>query len=596
MDPLAHTLAGAALAETRLSDSTPLAAPALILGSNLPDIDAVTMLVDRDLALAVRRGWTHGVLAVAVLPVVLTLALLLLDRALARWRGQEPRARVGPLLGLSTLAVASHPALDWLNTYGVRFLMPFDNTWFYGDALFIVDPWVWLMLGAPVVLARSATLFGSARLDAVRTRNHLARRRVRRSSHRAQAHVVHRGGRDCLAAPLRVLATADRSARHPLHLGDGPLYCDHDHRVAARGVAGRQVAGRTRRRSGGGHGEPMCWATRCAATSWSLAARATVSWKSTGCRPSPFASTAPPVDRGDEGPIVQAGARRPSRPRAGRVEAFPGVPCRGNRGGLSRIDLRRPLRLAGRERIRHRSRGTGSRPARSCALNAYEPPRAGWGTHLNRPRPCAAGRDAKRLHRALPGHRAEDPPHVNVVPMRTTVTPDDGVAGFRKTQRRLQYNPFKQVPNDVLRRGTTPESQAPEPPAFRAAPFAADLSQASIRQGSTSSMVRLEAENFASAPFQPRPGFAVARPHQCGPALDRTVGKARVIGGRSAARIRAGLPSGLPGLLPQHNEPPAPARHIRGFWGTLPPPSIPDKVLCGKTLTELGEGENWSML
>ena len=40
--------------------------------------------------------------------------------------------------------------------------MPFDNTWFYGDALFIVDPWVWLMLGAPVVLARSATLFGSA--------------------------------------------------------------------------------------------------------------------------------------------------------------------------------------------------------------------------------------------------------------------------------------------------------------------------------------------------------------------------------------------------------------------------------------------------
>ena len=51
MDPLAHTLAGAALAETRLSDSTPLAAPALILGSNLPDIDAVTMLVDGDLAL-----------------------------------------------------------------------------------------------------------------------------------------------------------------------------------------------------------------------------------------------------------------------------------------------------------------------------------------------------------------------------------------------------------------------------------------------------------------------------------------------------------------------------------------------------------------
>lgn len=162
MDPLAHTLAGAALAETRLRDSTPLATPSLIIGSNLPDIDAVTMLMDRDLALSVRRGWTHGVLAMAVLPVVLTLALVLLDRAVARWRGHAPRARVAPLLGLSILAVASHPVLDWLNTYGVRFLMPFDDTWFYGDALFIVDPWIWLILGAPVVVARSRTLFGSA--------------------------------------------------------------------------------------------------------------------------------------------------------------------------------------------------------------------------------------------------------------------------------------------------------------------------------------------------------------------------------------------------------------------------------------------------
>ena len=162
MDPLAHTLAGAALAETRLGKVTPLAAPALILGSNLPDIDAVAMLVDRDLALAVRRGWTHGVLALVVLPVVLTLALLLLDRSLARRRGQEPRARAGPLLGISALAVASHSSLDWLNTYGVRLLMPFDGTWFYGDALFIVDAWVWLMLGAPVVLARSATPLGCA--------------------------------------------------------------------------------------------------------------------------------------------------------------------------------------------------------------------------------------------------------------------------------------------------------------------------------------------------------------------------------------------------------------------------------------------------
>ena len=162
MDPLTHTLAGATLAETRLRHSTALAAPALILGANAPDVDAVTMFISRDLSLEFRRGWTHGALAMVVLPVVLTLLLLLLDRALAWRRGREPRARAGPLLGLSTLAVVSHPMLDWLNTYGVRFLMPFDGTWFYGDALFIVDPWVWLLLGTSVVLAHSAARVGAA--------------------------------------------------------------------------------------------------------------------------------------------------------------------------------------------------------------------------------------------------------------------------------------------------------------------------------------------------------------------------------------------------------------------------------------------------
>ena len=160
MDPLAHTLAGATLAETRLKDLTPLSGPALILGANAPDIDAVTMFIDRDLSLWFRRGWTHGVLAMIVLPLALTLLLLLVDKLIARLRGREPSARAAPLLGLSALAVISHPLLDWLNTYGVRLLMPFDGTWFYGDALFIIDPWIWLLLGTSVVLAHSASRVG----------------------------------------------------------------------------------------------------------------------------------------------------------------------------------------------------------------------------------------------------------------------------------------------------------------------------------------------------------------------------------------------------------------------------------------------------
>ncbi len=106
--------------------------------------------------LAFRRGWTHGVLALALWPFVLTGAMLPLDRALQRFRraglpsGVQPRA----LLFLSAIAVVSHPILDTLNTYGMRWLMPFSGRWFYGDTLFIVDPWMWLALGAGALLSR----------------------------------------------------------------------------------------------------------------------------------------------------------------------------------------------------------------------------------------------------------------------------------------------------------------------------------------------------------------------------------------------------------------------------------------------------------
>lgn len=157
MDPLAHTLVGATLAETRLKTRTAMAAPMLMFGANAPDIDAVTMLIDRDLSLGFRRGWTHGVLAMMVLPIVMTGLILLVDRLIAKFRGREPTARARPLLGLAYIAVLSHPLLDWLNTYGVRFLMPFDGTWFYGDALFVVDPWVWLLLATTAILAHTSS-------------------------------------------------------------------------------------------------------------------------------------------------------------------------------------------------------------------------------------------------------------------------------------------------------------------------------------------------------------------------------------------------------------------------------------------------------
>ena len=51
--------------------------------------------------------------------------------------------------------------------------------------------------------------------------------------------------------------------------------------------------------------------------------------------------------------------------------------------------------------------------------------------------------------------------------MRTTLTLDDDVADFLKMQCRLQGRPFKQVVNEVLRRGMAPGSKGPELPPYR---------------------------------------------------------------------------------------------------------------------------------
>ena len=158
MDPLTHTLVGASLANTGLKKLSPYATITLILGANAPDIDAITMLIDRGLSLDFRRGWTHGVLALIILPILLALLIHLIDNILARIRQRTRVTKLSPLLVLSYISVLTHPLLDWLNTYGVRFLMPFSDRWFYGDALFIIDPWVWLLLGAGLFMTLSQSL------------------------------------------------------------------------------------------------------------------------------------------------------------------------------------------------------------------------------------------------------------------------------------------------------------------------------------------------------------------------------------------------------------------------------------------------------
>ncbi len=155
MDNLAHTLAGAALAEAGLKEKTGLGMATLMIAANLPDIDVIALAFGENLAF--RRGITHGPVALLTLPILLTLAMIWFDKWQAG-RGKRPAARLpvhpGWLLALAYIGIASHPLMDWLNVYGIRCLAPFSDRWFYGDTLFIIDVWMWTVLAFGVGISR----------------------------------------------------------------------------------------------------------------------------------------------------------------------------------------------------------------------------------------------------------------------------------------------------------------------------------------------------------------------------------------------------------------------------------------------------------
>jgi len=151
MDNLTHSLVGALIGQAGLKRKTGLAMPALIIGANLPDVDAACFFwLDGVEHLGFRRGITHGPPAMLLLPLVLAGLLYGFDLWQAK-RGKRPEARLQVsfkwLYALALLGCLTHPALDWLNVYGIRLLEPFSSRWFYGDTLFIIDIWLWLLMG-----------------------------------------------------------------------------------------------------------------------------------------------------------------------------------------------------------------------------------------------------------------------------------------------------------------------------------------------------------------------------------------------------------------------------------------------------------------
>jgi inner membrane protein len=166
MDNLTHSLVGWALGETGLKNRTRKGLAALAMAANMPDID-VFFGWSPWAPLAMHRGFTHGLVGgVLLLPPLLAGLLWLLDRWQQR-RGAVFRSglpmRFGWLLALCYLGALTHPLLDLQNVYAIQLLSPMSGEWFHTDGLFIVSPWLLVMLGAGIWGSRRRAKRGAAR-------------------------------------------------------------------------------------------------------------------------------------------------------------------------------------------------------------------------------------------------------------------------------------------------------------------------------------------------------------------------------------------------------------------------------------------------
>jgi inner membrane protein len=157
MDNLTHSFIGLAASKAGLERLSPGTTWLCLLATNAPDSDIITLIFGRWVYLQNHRGITHSIVGTLGLAVALPLVFYLVDLLVSRLRKSGRKVRLRGLLLASILVSATHPLIDWTNNYGVRFLLPWNPRWFYGDMVFIIDPLLWMILGGAVFLLTSKT-------------------------------------------------------------------------------------------------------------------------------------------------------------------------------------------------------------------------------------------------------------------------------------------------------------------------------------------------------------------------------------------------------------------------------------------------------
>ena len=125
-----HTFVGLAVARTGLDRWVPRAALTAAIAANLPDVDILTALSGTPAYLEHHRGITHSFVGIPLLALGVAVVMYFFSESF--WRTYV----------VALVAMATHPLLDYTNTYGLRPFLPWDNTWYYGDLLPIIDPYL----------------------------------------------------------------------------------------------------------------------------------------------------------------------------------------------------------------------------------------------------------------------------------------------------------------------------------------------------------------------------------------------------------------------------------------------------------------------
>jgi inner membrane protein len=158
MDNLTHSLVGLTAAKAGLERLSPWATTVCVISANAADADIVALFFgDRWTLLQHHRGITHSILGTIGVGLLVPTLLFVIERIASVIRNTTPRIRFSGLLLASLIAAATHPVLDWTNNYGVRPFLPWDSRWFYGDLVYIVDPYIWLLLGVIAFVLTSNT-------------------------------------------------------------------------------------------------------------------------------------------------------------------------------------------------------------------------------------------------------------------------------------------------------------------------------------------------------------------------------------------------------------------------------------------------------